>query len=55
MNNTVFYIVVTVIIIHFVIGIVFLVRKLGGPVSEEPLDDATTQADANDITTEQSE
>jgi cell division protein FtsN len=35
MNNTVFYIVVAVVIIHFVIGVVFLVRKLSGPLPEE--------------------
>lgn len=36
MNDTVFYIVVFVIIAHFVVGFIFLARKLSGPVREEP-------------------
>ena len=39
MNNTVFYIVVFVVIAHFVAGFVFLVRKLSGPVEEEKLEE----------------
>lgn len=35
MSNTVFYIVVAMVIIHFVIGVVFLVRKLSGPLPDE--------------------
>lgn len=38
MNNTVFYIVIFVVIAHFVAGFVFLVRKLSGPVAEEPVE-----------------
>lgn len=38
MNNTVFYIVAFLVIAHFVVGFVFLVRKLSGPVGEEGLD-----------------
>ena len=34
-SNTTFYIIATIIIAHFVIGFVFLVRKLSGPVKEE--------------------
>jgi len=36
MNDTVFYIVVFLVIAHFVVGFVFLVRKLSGPVKEDP-------------------
>lgn len=50
MSNTVFYIVVAIIIIHFVIGVVFLVRKLGGPVSEEPIDDQNGSTETSDVT-----
>jgi hypothetical protein len=39
MNDTVFYIVVFVIIAHFVVGFIFLARKLSGPVREEPWED----------------
>lgn len=34
-GNTVFYIVATIIIAHFVVGFIFLVRKLSGPVPDE--------------------
>ena len=34
-DNTTFYIIATIIIAHFVIGFIFLVRKLSGPVKEE--------------------
>lgn len=33
-NNTTFYIIATIIIAHFVIGFLFLVRKLSGPVKK---------------------
>jgi hypothetical protein len=46
MNNTVFYIVIFVVIAHFIAGFVFLVRKLSGPVSEEPLEDQPADAEA---------
>lgn len=36
MNDTVFYIVVFLVIAHFVAGFIFLVRKLSGPVKEDP-------------------
>ena len=39
-GNTVFYIVATIIIAHFVAGFVFLVRKLSGPVAEESVEEA---------------
>ena len=42
-GNTVFYIVATIIIAHFVIGFVFLVRKLSGPVSEERVEEAPSE------------
>ena len=35
MNDTVFYIVVFLVIAHFVAGFIFLVRKLSGPVKDE--------------------
>ncbi len=39
MSDTLFYIVVFVIIAHFVAGFGFLVYKLGGPVKKEPEED----------------
>jgi hypothetical protein len=47
MNDTVFYIVVFVIIAHFVVGFIFLARKLGGPVREEPWDDESEEDKSN--------
>ena len=38
MSDTLFYIVVFVIIAHFVAGIGFLVYKLGGPAGKDPAD-----------------
>lgn len=35
MNDTVFYIVVFLVIAHFLAGFIFLVRKLSGPVKED--------------------
>ncbi|MBR9920469.1 MAG: hypothetical protein GYB31_06490 [Bacteroidetes bacterium] len=35
MSDTVFYIAVFVVLAHFVVGFVFLVRKLSGPVVEQ--------------------
>lgn len=43
MSNTVFYIVVSIVIIHFGIGVVFLVRKLSEPLPEE---NSTQEGDA---------
>ena len=34
-GNTVFYIVAAIIMGHFLVGFIFLVRKLSGPVPEE--------------------
>ncbi|MCB0568262.1 MAG: hypothetical protein KDC66_00785 [Phaeodactylibacter sp.] len=34
-GNTLFYIIATIIIAHFVVGFIFLIRKLSGPVKEE--------------------
>ncbi|MCB0547846.1 MAG: hypothetical protein KDD19_09670 [Phaeodactylibacter sp.] len=42
-GNTVFYIVATIIIIHFVVGFLFLARKLSGPVVEEEEKQAETR------------
>lgn len=39
MSDTVFYIVVFVIIAHFVAGFGFLVYKLGGPVGKDREED----------------
>lgn len=35
MSNTVVYIIVTISLLHFVAGIVFLMRKLSGPPSKD--------------------
>ena len=48
MNDTVFYIVAFVIIAHFIVGFIFLARKLSGPVAEEPLDEPLHKADEED-------
>lgn len=42
-GNTVFYIVATIIIAHFVVGFLFLVRKLSGPVPEERVEGNETE------------
>lgn len=43
-SNTTFYIIATIIIAHFVIGFIFLVRKLSGPVKEENEERDSTEA-----------
>lgn len=45
MSNTVFYIVAFLVIAHFVAGFIFLVRKLSGPVREEPLEETPVQVE----------
>lgn len=45
MSNTVFYIVVFVIIAHFLVGFIFLVRKLSGPVAKEPVEDPSVEVE----------
>ncbi len=47
MNDTVFYIVVFVIIAHFIVGFVFLAKKLSGPVREEPWDEEVEEDKIN--------
>jgi hypothetical protein len=48
MNDTVFYIVVFVIIAHFIVGFIFLARKLSGPVREEPWEDEPEEREENE-------
>lgn len=35
MSDTVFYIAAAVVIAHFVVGFIFLVRKLSGPLPDD--------------------
>jgi NADH:ubiquinone oxidoreductase subunit 3 (subunit A) len=49
MSDTVFYIVVFVVVAHFVAGFVFLVKKLSGPVSEEPWDETPYGSEEEEV------